>query len=98
MRQEVLPPPEVVAALFRAASECERVVLAGGGRLWLFGCVSLATLKRVEDGAVEVSLGGWLAVFEYLGLLYLLGALRDPVSAAVLDATRMQRDPSVSFA
>ncbi|XAI97131.1 hypothetical protein [Dolichospermum phage Dfl-JY45] len=53
--------------------------------------ISLATLKRLEGGAVEVSLGGWLAVFECLGLLHLLGALRDPVSAAVLDATRMQR-------
>lgn len=53
--------------------------------------LSLATLKRLEGGAVEVSLGGWLSVFECLGLLPLLRELRDPASAAVLDATRMQR-------
>ena len=53
--------------------------------------ISLATLKRLESGAVEVSMGGWLAVFECLGLLHLLGELRDPASAAVLDATRTQR-------
>src|SRR3546814_20100742 len=50
--------------------------------------VSLATLKRMEGGAVEVSLGGWLAVFESLGLLPLFSALRDPASAALLDADR----------
>ena len=53
--------------------------------------VSLATLKRMEGGAVEVSLGGWLAVFESLGLLPLLGNLCDPASAALLDATRAKR-------
>lgn len=53
--------------------------------------VSPATLKRMEGGAVEVSLGGWLSVFECLGLLPLLRELRDPASAAVLDATRAQR-------
>ena len=53
--------------------------------------ISLATLKRLEGGAVEVSLGGWLSVLECLGLLPLLGELRDPASAAVLDATRTQR-------
>jgi uncharacterized membrane protein len=30
-------------------------------------------------------------VFETLGLLPLLGALRDPASAALLDATKAQR-------
>lgn len=53
--------------------------------------ISLATLKRMEGGAVEVSLGGWLAVFESLGLLPLFSMLRDPASAALLDATRAQR-------
>ncbi len=53
--------------------------------------ISLATLKRMEGGAVEVSLGGWLAVFESLNLLPLFDALRDPASASVLDATRAQR-------
>lgn len=53
--------------------------------------ISLATLKRMESGAVEVSLGGWLAVFESLGLLSLLATLRDPASAALLDATKAKR-------
>lgn len=53
--------------------------------------VGLATLKRMERGAVEVSLGGWLAVFESLGLLSLFDALRDPASAALLDATKAKR-------
>lgn len=53
--------------------------------------ISLATLKRMEGGAVEVSLGGWLAVFESLGLLPLFGALRDPASAALLDTTKARR-------
>ncbi len=53
--------------------------------------IGLATLKRLEGGAVEVSLGGWLAVLESLGLLSLLGALRDPTSAALLDATKAKR-------
>ncbi len=53
--------------------------------------ISLATLKRMEGGAVEVSLGGWLAVFESLGLMSLFNALRDPASAALLDQTRAQR-------
>ena len=53
--------------------------------------ISLATLKRMEGGAVEVSLGGWLAVLESLGLLPLLGTLRDPASAALLDSTKAKR-------
>jgi transcriptional regulator with XRE-family HTH domain len=53
--------------------------------------VSLATLKRMEGGAVGVSLGGWLSVFESLGLLHLFSTLSDPRSAALLDATRIQR-------
>lgn len=53
--------------------------------------ISLATVKRMEGGAVEVSLGGWLAVFESLGLLSLFSALRDPASAALLDRTKIQR-------
>lgn len=53
--------------------------------------ISLATLKRMEGGAVEVSLGGWLAVFESLGLLSLFSALRDPASAAILETTKAKR-------
>ena len=53
--------------------------------------ISLATLKRMEGGAIEVSLGGWLAVFESLGLLSLLSELRDPASAAMLDTTKAKR-------
>lgn len=53
--------------------------------------ISLATLKRLEGGAVEVSLGGWLAVFESLGLLPLFNALQDPTSAALLDTTKAKR-------
>lgn len=53
--------------------------------------ISLATVKRMEGGAVEISLGGWLSAFECLGLLPLLGTLRDPASAALLDATKAQR-------
>ena len=45
----------------------------------------------MEGGAVEVSLGGWLAVFESLGLLPLFSALRDPTSAALLDTTKAKR-------
>jgi len=53
--------------------------------------VGLATLKRIEGGAVEVSLGGWLSVLECLGLLHLLQSLQDPVSAALLEATKTKR-------
>lgn len=53
--------------------------------------ISLATLKRLEGGAVEVSLGGWLTVFESLGLLSLFGTLQDPASAALLDTTKTKR-------
>jgi transcriptional regulator with XRE-family HTH domain len=53
--------------------------------------ISLATLKRMEGGAVEISLGGWLAVFESLGLLPLFSGLRDPASAALLDTSKTQR-------
>ncbi|MBS0574990.1 MAG: helix-turn-helix domain-containing protein [Proteobacteria bacterium] len=53
--------------------------------------IGLATLKRLEGGAVEVSLGIWLAVFDCLGLLPLLATLRDPASAALLDLTKAKR-------
>ena len=53
--------------------------------------IGLATLKRLEGGAVEVSLGGWLAVLETLGLLPLIDGLRDPASAALLDTTKTKR-------
>lgn len=53
--------------------------------------VSLATLKRIESGSLSASLGAWLAVLERVGLLTALTELRDPTSAALLDATRIQR-------
>jgi transcriptional regulator with XRE-family HTH domain len=53
--------------------------------------VGTATLKRVEKGSTSVSLGVWLALFERLGLLPAVTALRDPVAAALLDATRRKR-------
>lgn len=53
--------------------------------------LSAPTMHRIEKGAVETSLGAWLAVLERLGLLHLLENLRDPASAALLDATRAQR-------
>lgn len=53
--------------------------------------VSLATLKRIEHGAVEASLGGWLSVFERLGLLALLKNLQDPTSAALMETTQAKR-------
>lgn len=53
--------------------------------------VSLATLKRIEGGSLSTSLGAWLAVFERVGLMSRLGELRDPVSEALLDATRAKR-------
>lgn len=53
--------------------------------------VSLATLKRIEAGAVEASLGSWLSVLDRLGLLPLLQALKDPTSAALLSSTQAKR-------
>lgn len=53
--------------------------------------VSVATLKRIESGALSVSLGAWLAVLERVGLLSLLAGLRDPASEALLNQTRAKR-------
>lgn len=53
--------------------------------------VGLATLKRIETGALEASLGAWLSVLEKLGLLPLLQALEDPVSTALLRDTQSKR-------
>lgn len=53
--------------------------------------IGLATLKRIEGGAVEASLGAWLAVFESLGLLPLLASLQDPASVALLDYSQARR-------
>lgn len=53
--------------------------------------VSLATIKRIEGGSLSASLGAWLSVLERLGLLSPLSELRDPASAALLDATRIRR-------
>jgi transcriptional regulator with XRE-family HTH domain len=53
--------------------------------------VSQATLKRLEKGAASASLGLWLAVFERLGLLPRVMALRDPASEALLNETRARR-------
>lgn len=53
--------------------------------------VGLATLKRIEAGAVEASLGSWLSVLDRLGLLPMLQALKDPASAALLSSTQAKR-------
>lgn len=53
--------------------------------------VSLATMKRVEAGSLAASLGTWLSLLERLGLLHHIAELRDPASAALLDATRTRR-------
>ncbi len=53
--------------------------------------IGLATLKRIEGGAVEASLGAWLSVLDRLGLLPLLQALKDPASAALLRDTQTKR-------
>lgn len=53
--------------------------------------VSLATTKRVEAGSLAASLGTWLSLLERLGLLHHIAEIRDPTSAALLDATRVQR-------
>jgi transcriptional regulator with XRE-family HTH domain len=53
--------------------------------------VSIATLRRIESGAVEASLGAWLAAFESLGLLPLFTSLDDPSSRALLEGTQAKR-------
>jgi transcriptional regulator with XRE-family HTH domain len=53
--------------------------------------ISAPTMHRIERGAVETSLGAWLAVLECLGLLSRLTDIRDPASAALLDETRTKR-------
>lgn len=53
--------------------------------------ISAPTMHRIERGAVETSLGAWLAVLERVGLLPRLAAIDDPASKAVLDETRAQR-------
>lgn len=53
--------------------------------------VGTATLTRMEAGSVGTSLGAWLAVLEQVGLLEKFGDFDDPVSRALLDATRAKR-------
>lgn len=53
--------------------------------------VSKPTLSRIEKGAVEPSIGLWLAVLEALGLSSIPRDVRDPVSEALLNTTRTQR-------
>jgi len=48
-------------------------------------------MHRLEQGAIESSLGVWLAVFERLGLLARLAEIDDPASRALLDETRAKR-------
>ena len=45
---------------------------------------SIPTLRRIEGGAPETSLGTWLAVMEQVGLLPRLAALDDPATRAML--------------
>lgn len=53
--------------------------------------ISPPTMHRIERGAVETSLGVWLAVFERVGLLSRLSELRDPVSEAIMEETKAKR-------
>lgn len=53
--------------------------------------IGTATLKRMEKGAPSVALGVWLSVLELVGLLPAIMKLDDPVSAALLDETRVKR-------
>ena len=52
---------------------------------------SLATIKRIERGALETSLGAWMAALELVGVLPRLNELRDPASEALLNDTRAKR-------
>lgn len=45
---------------------------------------SIPTLRRIEGGAPETSLGTWLAVMEQVGLLPRVAALDDPATRAML--------------
>ncbi len=53
--------------------------------------VSMATLKRIEAGALSTSLGAWLAVLERVGLMSRLAELGDSTSEALLNETRAKR-------
>ena len=53
--------------------------------------VSMATLKRIEGGALSTSLGAWLAVLERVGLMSRLADLGDSTSEALLNETRAKR-------
>jgi transcriptional regulator with XRE-family HTH domain len=94
-RQEVFfanPPVQATArhlgALVRQARLARRWTLA---ELAERARVSVATLKRVEKGALSASLGVWLSVLERVGLLPRLAELRDPSSEALLNETRARR-------
>lgn len=52
---------------------------------------SIPTLRRIEGGAPETSLGIWLAVMEQVGLLPRLAALDDPATRAMLAEHRPKR-------
>jgi transcriptional regulator with XRE-family HTH domain len=53
--------------------------------------ISPPTMHRIERGAVETSLGAWLAVMERVGLISKLAELSDPVSDALMADTRAKR-------
>lgn len=50
--------------------------------------VSLPTVNRLEQGAVNISFGTWLAAMERVGLLHKLNEIHDPVSDAILERTK----------
>lgn len=52
---------------------------------------SVATLHRIEHGAVETSLGTWLSVMEQVGLLKPVAELQDPTSAALVEQHKARR-------
>lgn len=53
--------------------------------------ISTPTMQRIETGAVETSLGAWLAVLERVGLLPRLTGLRDQASEALMNDTKAKR-------
>lgn len=63
---------------------------------------SVPTLRRMESGGVETSLGTWLSVLEHVGLLSLVAGLQDPITPVLLEQQTRRRarraaDPDLDF-
>lgn len=85
---EVLRTARHLAKLVREARLARRMPQA---ELALRARTSVATLHRIERGAVETSLGTWLSVMEHLGLIKLVADLQDPTSAALVEQHKARR-------